>query len=66
VDDPDAAPVEFNPQDRVRLRYGMFEGTVGEVIGPNADRPGNWRVRIQIWGREVEVSLAGWTLEPAG
>jgi hypothetical protein len=43
----------------------MFQGLVGEVIERDPDRPGDWRVRLPIWGREVEVSLAGWTLEPA-
>jgi transcription antitermination factor NusG len=66
VNDPGTAPIEFSPRDRVRLRYGMFQGAVGEVIGPDPERSGNWQVRLRVRGREVEVSLAGWTLEPAG
>jgi len=59
-------PMAFRPGDRVRLRHGMFQGLVGEVVGPDSDRPGDWRVRLPIWGRQVEVSIAGWMLEPAG
>ena len=66
VSDRGSTPSEFSPHDRVRLRHGMFRGLVGEVVEPDADRPGDWRVGLHIWGREVEVSLAGWMLELAG
>jgi transcription antitermination factor NusG len=63
VSDPGPTPAEFKPGDRVRLRYGMFQGLVGEMIGPDVERRGEWQVRLLIWEREIEVGLAGWMLE---
>jgi hypothetical protein len=56
----------FQPGDRVRIRYGMFQGAVAEVVGPGSERPGDWLVRLLAWGEEIEVPIGDWALEPAG
>jgi transcription antitermination factor NusG len=54
----------FRPGDRVRLRYGMFKGLIGEVVWPHPNRAEDSLVRLPIWGRDVEAPVANWMLEP--
>ena len=60
----DPSPSAFRPGDRARIRHGMFQGTVIEVVGPGPERPGDWLVRLPMYGRAVEVPVADWMLEP--
>ena len=62
---PSPNPPDFHPGARVRVAEGMFAGIPGEVLGPDPDYPPAVRVRLRIWGREVDVSLDDWQLEPA-
>src|SRR5688572_15837784 len=61
--DDNSPPSAFCPGDRVRIRFGMFAGLVGEVIGPLLDRPEDSVVRLAISGREIEAPVSNWMLE---
>jgi len=64
---PTATPAAFQPGDRVRIQFGMFNRMVGVVVGPAPDCPHQPAVlvRLQIWGRDVDVPIQTRDLEPA-
>jgi transcription antitermination factor NusG len=57
----------FGPGDRIRILTGLFAGIVGTVLGPDPVYPIQpaVRVRMNIWGRNLEVGIAVAQIEQA-